>query len=174
MTAPFTYDFEPLASSHDRAAFSCTEPALEGYLKHQASQDVKRHLATCFILVAQPGDTTIIGYFTLTSYMVEVNDLPANIAKTSGHYPRVPAVLLGRLAVDVRFQGQGWGSVLVVGALRRVLRARTSIAVKLVAVDALHEQAAAFYEHLGFHRFADHPLSLYVTIDEVMALFPGE
>jgi GNAT superfamily N-acetyltransferase len=174
MTPLTPFAFEPLASHHNRVAFACQEPTLETYLKRQASQDVKRHLATCFVLVAKPGSPVIMGYYILSSYMVQMTVLPTDVAKTSGRYPQVPAVLLGRLAVDTHFQGQGWGSVLLLGALRRVLNARTQVAVKLVVLDALHEQAAAFYAHFGFHRFIDNALRLYVTMDEIEAIFPGE
>jgi len=41
---------EPLGG-HDRSGFACGEPALDRYLREQASQDVKRLVANCFVAV---------------------------------------------------------------------------------------------------------------------------
>lgn len=169
-TAP-AYEIVPLAPHHDRAAFSCGEPSLDAYLKTQASQDVKRDLAACYVL-CERGSSAIIGYYSLSASSVELTDLPADLAKKSGRYRLVPAVLLGRLAVDQRYQGQGMSTLLLMNALRRVLR--TGVGVKLVLVDALHERAAQFYEHAEFHRFADQPLRLYLPLSKVRDLFPED
>jgi predicted N-acetyltransferase YhbS len=101
-----------------------------------------------------------------------LTDLPPALAKKPGRYPLVPAVLLGRLAVDSRRQGQGLCTLLLMNALRRVLR--TGIGVKLMLVDALHEKAATFYEHFEFIRFADAPLRLYLPVSAICDLFPED
>lgn len=165
------YVIEPLASLHDRAAFSCGEPSLDNYIKKQASQDIKRDLAACYVLSGSE-QSTIIGYYTLSAASVELSDLPPEIARKSGRYPLIPAVLLGRLAVDQRFQGTGMSTLLLLDALRRVLR--TGIGVKLVLVDALHETAAQFYEHYEFRHFEDQPMRLYLPMSKVCDLFPED
>lgn len=160
---------EPLASYHDRAAFSCGEPALDAYIRQQAGQDVKRDLAACYVLCEQ-GSVTIIGYYTLSATSVELTALPPELAKRSGRYALVPAILLGRLAVDNRFQGQDMSTLLLLDALRRALH--TGVGVKLIVVDALNERAAAFYERRQFRRFADQPRRLYLTLSTVREVFP--
>jgi GNAT superfamily N-acetyltransferase len=170
-TPPPPYLIEPLASHHDRAAFACGEPSLDGYLRTQAGQDVKRDLAACYVLHER--DTpAILGYYTLSASSVELPALPPEIAKKSGRYPLVPAVLLGRLAVAASHQGQGLSTLLLLDAIRRVLR--TGIGVKLVLVDALHDHAAAFYGHNQFQRFADAPLRLYLPMTIARDLFPED
>lgn len=164
------YVIEPLASHHDRTAFSCGEPSLDDYLKKQARQDVKRDLAACYVL-SESGQPTIIGYYTLSAASVELSDLPPEIARKSGRYPLIPAVLLGRLAVDQRFRGTGKSSLLLLNALRRVLR--TGVGVKLVLVDALHETAAQYYEYFEFRRFKDQR-RLYLPVSTVRDLFPED
>jgi GNAT superfamily N-acetyltransferase len=163
------YAIQPLGPRHDRQAFACGEPSLDGYLQRQASQDVKRDLAACYVLTER-GQTTIQGYYTLSAASVELRDLPPDLAKKAGRYPLIPAILLGRLAVDQRARGQGFGAVLLADALRRALR--TGVGVKLVVVDALHEAAAAFYQHYGFRPFAETPLRLFISLEVVRALYP--
>jgi|SRR5579884_3722835 len=165
------YVVEPLAPHYDRTAFSCGEPSLDAYLKTQASQDVKRDLSACYVL-AERGSAAIISYYTLSASSVELTDLPDELTKKAGRYRLVPAVLLGRLAVDRRYQGRGMSTLLLLNALRRVLR--TGIGVKLVLVDALHDRAAQFYEHFEFRRFADRPLTLYLPLSKVRDLFPED
>jgi GNAT superfamily N-acetyltransferase len=163
------YIIVPLGAGYDRATFSCGEPSLDGYLQRQASQDVKRDLAACYVL-AERDRATIIGYYTLSATSVELTDLPPALAKKSGRYPLVPAVLLGRLAVDHRFQGQGMSGLLLMDALRRTLR--TGLGIKLMVVDALNDSAARFYEHYDFRRFEDQPLRLYLPLSAIRELFP--
>src|SRR5260370_31116342 len=74
-----TLAVEPLGRHHDRAAFSCDEPSLTDYLRKQARQDVDRDLASCWVLCT-PGDSAIIGYYTLTATSVDVSSLPPDLA----------------------------------------------------------------------------------------------
>ena len=168
MVSQQQYVIAPLGTQHDRAAFSCGEPSIDTYIQRQATQDVKRDLAACYVL-SERESTTLLGYYTLGASSIELTGIPPELAKKSGRYPLVPAVLLGRLAVDQRFHGQGLSALLLIDALRRVLP--TGIGVKLVLVDALHEHAATFYEHYGFHRFRDIPLRLYLPVSTIRDLY---
>src|SRR3546814_3484609 len=85
---------------HDRAAFSCGAPELDRYIREHASQDVKRDVARVFVAV-QAGAPTLCGYYSLSAASFQRDSLPANQAKRLPRYP-VPAVVLGRLAVDER------------------------------------------------------------------------
>ena len=106
---------EPLGSQHDRASFSCGEPALDSYLRRQATQDARRRIAQVFVVVGDvPGE--IIGYYTLSAASFEKDRLPADLARRLPHYP-VPAVVIGRLAVDRGHQGRGLGEILLLDAI---------------------------------------------------------
>src|SRR5580658_10694615 len=113
MPDPEKRAIELLRSDHNRADFSCGNTSLDRYLKEQAGQDLRRGCAAPFVLTQEHGDTTILGYYTLSSYGVDVGEMPAEVAKKLPRYPLVPATLLGRLAVDRRFQGQGIGEFLL-------------------------------------------------------------
>lgn len=154
---------EPLGSHHDRAAFSCGEPALDAYLQRQASQDIRRRVAQVFVAV---GDTPekIAGYYSLSAASFEKDELPPALAKRLPHYP-VPAAVLGRLAIDRRQQGRGLGETLLLDAIRRVVRASRTIAVYAIIVDAKTERAQAFYQRYGFRTFASEPRRLFLPLE---------
>jgi len=79
---------------HDRTSFLCGNASLDRYLKEQAGQDLRRACASPFVLVSASGSPSILGYYTLSSYGVDVGDLPADIAKKLPRYPLIPATLL--------------------------------------------------------------------------------
>ena len=165
------FQIGPLASHHDRAAFSCGEPSLDIYIQRQARQDVDRDLAACYIL-AQLGSGTIMGYYTISATSVALAELPESMAKTAGRYPQVPAVLIGRLAVARQFQGQNLSTLLLMNALRRTVGA--GMGIKLIIVDAISERAAEFYERREFQRLHDNTLRLYLPVATARGVFPGE
>lgn len=83
-------------------------------------------------------------------------------------YPVLPAVLIGRLAVDQRYKGQQLGAALLFDAILRALRAEP--AVLTVLVDAKDETAASFYRHHGFEGFSARPQTLFLPIDTAAQL----
>lgn len=166
-----TLEVQPLAAYHDRAGFSCGVYSLDAYIRTQAGQDMRRDLAVCYVL-SEPGDARIIGYYTLSATSISATSLPPELAKRYGRYHVLPATLLGRLAVDSRYKGQGMGETLLLNALRRTLR--TGVASMAMVVDALDETAAGFYERYGFRRFADDPMRLYLTMNKVREIFPDD
>lgn len=141
-----TLRIEVLSGHHDRSGFVSGSEALDRYFRSQASQDVKRRIATCFVAVGDAGET--VGYYTLTATSIELSSLAEPIAKKLPKYPVVPAALLGRLAVAQTFQGRGIGSILLADALKRV--ARVELGVFAIVVDAKDEPAQRFYERFGF------------------------
>ncbi|MBI1869148.1 MAG: GNAT family N-acetyltransferase [Methylocystis sp.] len=151
---------EPLGA-HDRSAFSCGAAPLDRYLRAQASQDVKRLVASCFVLV-ETATNTIAGYYTLAATSVPANDLPTEALKRLPRYPILPAALVGRLAVDQRFHRQGLGGALLADAALRVLKGDTT-AFALI-VEAKDEDAVAFYRLQGFCPFASRPMSLFLPL----------
>lgn len=130
-------------------AFSCGQPALDDYIRRYASQDIKRDLARVF--VASPANDLgcLAGFFTLSAGSVNCSDLPEKLARKLPRYP-VPVALIGRLAVDQAYQGKGLGSILLADACQKVRRARDTLAVAGIVVDAKDDSTAAFYRHFGF------------------------
>ncbi len=157
------FRIEPLAR-HDRLNFSCGVESLDRYIKQQVSQDVKRLVASCFVLTEAEKDT-IIGYYTLAATSIPADGLSPDVIKKLPRYPVLPAVLVGRLAIDQRFHNKGFGAVLLADAAKRVLNGDVS-AMALI-VDAKDENAANFYKKYGFIAFRDRPMSMYLPLATV-------
>ncbi len=166
-----TWHIEPLAKRHDRTAFSCGKAPLDRYLKVQAGQDARRRVAAPFVLVEAPGGPTVMGYYTLSAFGVDLGELPEEIANKLPHYPVVPAVLLGRLAVDRRYRGRGFGEILLMNALHRSLAQSSEIAAAAVVVDAMDDDAIRFYRHFNFIALPERRDRLFLPMKAVGALF---
>jgi predicted GNAT family N-acyltransferase len=160
---------EPLGKTHHRAAFSCGNEALDNYLRTQASQDVAKHVAVCFVLT--PDGKSVAGFYTLSQYSVDLVKLPKDVAKKLPKYPEVPATLLGRLAVSENFRGQKLGEFLLLDALDRCLRQSSQVASFAVVVDAKDEAAQRFYEHFEFIPLPDTPGRLFLPMRTIEKLF---
>jgi hypothetical protein len=115
-------------------------------------------VTACFVAVTP--EPRIAGFYTLASASLLLADLPVATAKKLPRYPSVPAVRMGRLAVDLAFRGQGLGSALLADALDRA--ARAEIAAYALVVEAKDDSAAAFYRHHGFIALPDAPMKLFL------------
>ncbi len=164
------YVVEPLDThKHDRATFSCGVATLDAYLKTQANQEGKKKIAVTYVLVEQ--DTAaIIGYYTVSAASIETIRLPEELARRLLRYNALPAMLIGRLAVDQHYRGQRFGELLLVNALKRCSNISQEIGAMAVLVDAKDEGAVQFYERYGFRRFIDRPMSLYMPMEEIRQL----
>lgn len=158
--APFR--LVPLDAEHDRAMFNSGSEQLNRYLREHATQDIRRRVAACFVALAE--GQRIAGYYTLASASLLLADLPANIGNKLPRCPTVPAVRMGRLAVDQAFRGQGLGGALLADALDRAIR--SEIAAFALMVDA-KDDTAAFYRHHGFIGLPDSPLILFLPLATV-------
>jgi ribosomal protein S18 acetylase RimI-like enzyme len=155
-----------LDAEHDRKGFESGSTPLDRYLHEQVSQDVRRRVAACFVAVTNV--QRVAGYYTLASASVELSDLPEATAKKLPRYPSVPAVRMGRLAVDRDFKGMGLGGALLADALRRY--ARAEIAAHALIVDAKDQTAADFYRHHGFIALPSSALRLFLPLATVAGL----
>ncbi len=153
---------EPLGGRHDRSAFSCGQPDLDDWFQRRAGQDERRNVARVFVAV--DSDLGVVGFYSLSSFKLEIDDLPEPVARKLPRYDGVPAALIGRLARDSRVRGKGIGELLLADAVRRILGAAQSLAVFAILVDAKDEHAAAFYEGFGFQRFPLNRNKLFLLI----------
>jgi ribosomal protein S18 acetylase RimI-like enzyme len=159
-----TYEIEPFDGSHHRAAFNCGVTSLNDYLATRVTQDIKRRMSNCFVAI--DAERNIVGYYTLASSSVPLQDISEQQAKKLPKYPVVPSALIGRLAIDLRHKGKGLGSALVYDAALRA--SKSSAATHCLIVDAKDEAALAFYQHLGFIPFKSKTMSLYLPLATIL------
>jgi ribosomal protein S18 acetylase RimI-like enzyme len=167
---PFQPVIETLASQHDRATFDCGNDILTRYFRQQAGQDYRRHAAVPFVMVG-PRSGKVAGYYTLSSFQIDAGELPPSISRRFPRYPHAPATLLGRLAIDSTYQGQGWGRFLLLDALYRSLKSSYAVASLAVVVDAIDDDARNFYERYGYIRFPSRTHRLFLPMDTIRQLF---
>lgn len=165
-----TLRVQSLGPQHDRNSFVSGVDPLDRYFRTQAGQDARKNMAAPFVLVLPDGG--IAGYYTLSSTAVKLAELPDNMARRLPRYPLVPATLLGRLAVDKRFQGKGYGRFLLADALLRAVR--SEIASFAVIVDAKDDAARRFYERESFLPLPDEPMKLFRPMADLAKLFTRE
>ncbi len=132
---------------HDRKSFDCGVESLNLYLQRGANQDQRRSLTKIYVLAEEQ---QLIGYYSISAHSVSRDDLPSDIKLAS--YRDVPFLLLGRLAVDKAFQGQGYGDALIFHAFKTTLEAAEKVGILGMVVDAKDENAVSFYEGFGFRR----------------------
>lgn len=150
-----------------RDSFDCGVDDLNSWLKRQASQDIEKRACALFAALS-PEKDHIAGFYTLSMYSVNLSDIPAQIQKKLPKYPHLPAVLLGRLAVDLRFRGKRIGELLLLDAMNRALDSQISWWAMIVHSK---EKSLSFYLKYGFCRFYDAEYKLFlpcVTIREAL------
>ena len=159
------YLFEPLdPARHDRAAFACGNTALDHYLKTQARKDMAANVAAVVVLF-DPRQSRIAGYFSLSIHAIGLADVPD--ARRLPRYPTVPTTLLGRLARDLRYRGEGIGEILLLEALKRCYEQRAIIASAAVVVDPIDQSAHDFYTRYGFVPLAINQFRLYLPMGSI-------
>ena len=146
---------EVLNSTHEKTDFSCGKNILDNYFIHQASKDVKRKSSACFGKVdSETGH--IQGYYTLANSSIPLHLVPVELQiKLPKSYTSVPATLLGRLAIDHRYQGKGIGKLLLMDALYRSYENSNHMGSFAVVVDPLDLEAENFYLRYGFIKLPD-------------------
>jgi GNAT superfamily N-acetyltransferase len=160
----------PIRSADDTSTFQCGEPTLDRYLSERALANHLADLARCYVCVdSTTGD--IAGYYTLSAVAIARASLPGRVRRNAPN--PVPAVLLGRLAVDRTAQGTGLGRYLVRDAILSTLAAADRVGVRVLLVHALHESAAQFYTGLGFAPSPTDPLHLYLLLADARRSLGG-
>ena len=143
-----------LTAEHDVSTFCSGEASLDQWLRHHALAAQQRGLSRVFVLHDDddPG-RRVVAYYTLTAHVLERDDLTRRLGR--GLPSQLPAVLLGKLAVDESRQGAGLGGMVLAEAVGRVAHVADQVGVRFLVVDALNERAATFYERYGFQRVPD-------------------
>ena len=161
---------EILNPKHRKKEFSCGKGILDKYLHQQANQDIKRKLSVCFVLTESKTER-IKGYYTLSNNSISQEFIPLKYRrKLPKSYSFIPVTLLGRLAIDKKFQGKGIGKILLIDALKRCYEISKSIGSFAVIADPLDKVAEEFYEKYGFIKLPDSG-KMFLTMYTIKYLF---
>lgn len=159
-----------LQQDHDRGSFSSNTPLLDNYIKKQASQDVRKDLSACYVIADE--NRKVFAYYTLSANSIPQEGMPEDLLKKirlPPSYHDLPAVMLGRLAVDEQYQGKGYGELLLLDALNRCLFAAEQIGTIAVIVDPIDQRATDFYAKYGFHQLQSSK-RMFITMQTIREL----
>ncbi|CAN7604091.1 GNAT family N-acetyltransferase [Pseudoduganella sp. LjRoot289] len=152
-----------LAGEHDVSSFSCGVESLDQWLKRRAANQASGASRT---YVACEGPQ-VAAYYSLSSYAVGSDSAPGAFRRNMPD--PIPVVLLGRLAVDQKFQGRGIARALLRDAGQRVCQAAHTIGIRGLLVHAVNEEAKSFYQRVGFEVSPLDPMTLMITLADLKA-----
>lgn len=153
---------------HDREQFDSGEAVLDEWLRRYAGQNRSRDTAATWVIT--DADNLVVAYASVAMTGIDRSAAPETVAK--GAPDPVPALLLGRLAVDRRYANLGIGTALAAHVLATAVELNAKAACRAVVVTAFNQNARAWWERLGFHLFdPDDPdrLDLYLLTSEIEA-----
>ncbi len=136
----------------------------------RVGQDIRRRIANCFVAV-ENASNTIAADYTISAASIPLDELPPDESRRLPRYPTVPAVRIGRLAVNQRFQGRGLGAALLADAAIRALKAEAAAFTLLV--DAKDDRGVAFYQRFGLFPLASRPRTLFLPLAVARKVLPG-
>ena len=157
----------PLVAGHTVEGFDCGKEALNAFLVRHAKTNQANGSSRTFAVL---GEGRVVAYYSLAASAVVHEEAPERMAKGLARHP-IPAILMARFAVDLRFQGKGLGSAMFKDALRRSFNVAGEIGARAFVVHAKDEEARKFYgQRFGMQAFLQNPLHLYLLMKDVARL----
>ena len=135
---------------YDLSQFDCGEESLNTFLTEHLKRQHRGKFLRGYVLTIREPKPRILGYYTLSGSCFEKAYLPSKTQQKRIPYKNVPSVTLGRLAIDKRIQGQGYGELLVIHAMKTVYLASFAVGIHGLFVEALNHKAKDFYLKMGF------------------------
>lgn len=154
----------PLADRHDVESFVSGAESLDTWLKRRARKNQATGASRTFVVCE---GQRVVAYYALASSAVTVIEAPGRFRRNMPD--PILVVVLGRLAVDRDFQGQGIGRALVRDAGHRIIQAADTIGIRGVLVHAVSDEAKTFYKHVGFDSSSLDPMVLMITLADLKA-----
>jgi GNAT superfamily N-acetyltransferase len=156
----------PLAPEHATSEFDCGSPSLTDWLREVAPMAQRAGTNRVYVACYR-GEAAVAGYYALAAASIEQAEASPRALQGAGRSP-IPAILLARLGVDGRAQGQGLGRALVRDALLRVAQAADVVGVRAVLIHAESSRARDFYLSLAeFEPSPTDPLHLILLLKDL-------
>lgn len=153
----------------DRSTFDCEKPSLNNYLQRTATKAQRTGASKTFVGLL---DGQVAGYYSLSATSISYESLPKPHKDLDIRHP-VPAILLGRWAVDKNFRKRGFGPHLLLDAMKRSVLAAEHIGVVAFVVDPLDVEAKNLYmTRYGFKALQNVEDKLYLPMQTVRDIFP--
>ncbi len=149
----------------DVSTFDSGEPTLDEYLRKRALPNHVQGASRCFVTCRQG---QVVGFYALAAAAVDRVSAPGPVRRNMPD--PVPVILLSRLAVDRKEQGNGLGSHLLRDAIGRSIGVAEEVGVRAILVHALHEEARTFYTHFEFEPSPTDSLHLMLSMKDARAL----
>jgi GNAT superfamily N-acetyltransferase len=156
---------EKLSAEHDLSGFDSGEPTLDDWLRRRALQNEGTGASRTYVVRA---GGRIAGYYTLAVGAIAHAQAPGRIRRNMPD--PVPAMVLGRLAVDKAYQGSGIGTGLLRDAVLRTVQAADIAGIRVILVHAISTTAKRLYEKYGFVASPVDPLTVMITVGEAVRL----
>lgn len=166
MTAPSPIRsvlFDP--SRHDSSGFDCGNAQLDRWINHFADHSRRSRTANTYVF---SHESRVIAFYALTPHVTDRDDVDRRVGR--GSPDRIPSYLIAKFAVTLTHQGRGIGGALLLDALSRLVMASVDVPSRLIAVEAVDEAAARFYERHGFVRGRPSSLILHMKTTTAIAL----
>ena len=161
-----TLSLVPINRLLSRAPFDCGYPELNQFFRHYALKNDRLSIGKTFVAVTETDEPA--GYLTVTTAQIAAESLSDELKATLPRYP-VPAFRIGKLAVDLRFQGCGVGRWLLTHAFQKAVDVSQQVGLFAVLVDAIDETAKTFYVKYRFIPLEGHPLILCLPLATIKA-----
>ena len=156
----------PLAPDHELEDFASGVGPLDDWLKRRARANEAAGASRTYVVCE---GRRVVGYYSLAAGSL-LHQIATGAVRRNMPDP-VPVALLGRLAIDRRWQGRGLGQALLRDAILLVVGAAEMIGVRAFLVHAISDEARAFYERCGFRPSPVQPMTLMITIDEARRMW---
>ena len=159
---------QPLNEGHETDVFRCAEPELTRWLQNRALRNQYSGASRCFVVVSHKQE--VVGYYALATGSVLRESAPGPIRRNMPD--PIPVVILGRLAVDERWAGNGIGSGLLKDAILRTARLAHDVGIRAMLCHTMGEQSRQFYLKHGFLESELDSTTLLYPLTGVLRLIP--
>jgi GNAT superfamily N-acetyltransferase len=154
---------ELLTTGHVLSGFDCGKPALNEWLARRSLGNQAAGTSRTWVVTAGEGGRVVAFYASSTASVLR-DSAPKNIRRSQPD--EMPAILLGRMAVDEKHTGCGLGAALLKHFVLKAIEVSATVGVRVLLVHAMDEEAKRFYQHYGFVESPIDSLTMMMLLPE--------
>jgi GNAT superfamily N-acetyltransferase len=159
----------PLSQDHEVSGFRSGETALDAWLVERALKNERASASRTYVICQA---RKVVGYYCLAAGAIAHGVAPKKLTRNMPD--PIPVLVLGRLAIDQRWQNQGLGKDLLRDAVRRTLHASEIAGVAALLVHAISDQAKRFYLSRGLQQSPIQPMTLLLSVTDARKVISEE